>query len=270
MSRLPKLCSDKTKQEQEQIQSKLLHQNSVPDSVQSQKHPNLIITYGPAGSGKSSVLQQALKRLKIQQDDYINMNIDNIVENSDEFKSRIQEIKQDLDRDPTTAQKKAAELYDAVRTCYGNDVYDELLVKAFRNHYHVVFETTGGSLDWFARVILFATKAGYRTVAVWPYVDDVNELKKRVTTRGKETGRFVPDQVVHSMYASAKKNFLCLATLVDELYIYDNSTIQRELVFELEKSKDLLEPPIVKCKTNLRKLQLYDSFADQFNRWCHF
>jgi adenylate kinase family enzyme len=69
--------------------------NAITSKFFENKQPNypyFIITYGPPGSGKSTVLKNLFNKLDIKQKNTINILVDEIVENIEEYKIESKKI----------------------------------------------------------------------------------------------------------------------------------------------------------------------------------
>ena len=128
-----------------------------------------IITAGPTGSGKTSLIIETLKQLKIENEPYEKILVDDLVENDDKYKNRVNKIISDTeeeciyDTNKLSCEKNkyenpSKELLDKFKNAYfttrqepgclynkENDTCDIINDKKIKNTSakHIIFEFTG-------------------------------------------------------------------------------------------------------------------------------
>lgn len=158
--------------------------------------PELIIIAGPNGSGKTSVTGKILEHQWIENCVYINP--DNIAQ--DEFG----------DWNSPEAVQKAAKRAAELR--------EENLLK----REGIVFETVLSSIDKIF-YIKRAKEAGYFIRLFYVGTDHPSINASRIAHRVMEGGHDVPISKIISRFTKSIANCSTIATLVDRLYVYDNS-----------------------------------------------
>lgn len=158
--------------------------------------PELIIIAGPNGSGKTSVTGKILEHQWIEKCVYINP--DNIAQ--DEFG----------DWNSPEAVQKAAKRAAELR--------EENLLK----REGIVFETVLSSIDKIF-YIKRAKEAGYFIRLFYVGTDHPSINASRIAHRVMEGGHDVPISKIISRFTKSIANCSIIATLVDRLYVYDNS-----------------------------------------------
>ena len=145
-----------------------------------QAEPELIVPYGPPGSGKSGATRMVLERLSLTKDDCIDVNIDNMV------RSYMREVlkNEELFHDQST--------YFAVRKGWPSRAKAMAVERAIATRRHLIKETTGRKLSTADSVIAPAfARQQYRTHIVYPLTPFVYILS-RVLARKRESGQGHP------------------------------------------------------------------------------
>ena len=133
------------------------------------KQKYFIITAGPTGSGKSSLIIETLKQLKIENEPYEKILVDDLVENDEKYKNRINKIISDTEQEcyydtnilyceKNKYENPNQKLLDAFKNAYfntrqepgclynqENDTCDVINDKKIKNtsDKHIIFEFTG-------------------------------------------------------------------------------------------------------------------------------
>ncbi len=174
----------------------------------SKHRPVLIVIAGPNGSGKTSVTSKILHHEWLEDSEYINP--DNVAR--DIFG----------DWNNQDAVLKAAN--------YCNDWREKCLVE----HKSHIFETVmsaGDKVDY----ILRAKEAGFFIRLFFVSTESPTINAKRVANRVLNGGHDVPIPKIISRYDKSIANCKILSSIVDRLYVYDNSIEDAEarLLFRL-------------------------------------
>ena len=176
------------------------------------EQPKLIIIAGPNGSGKTSVTGKILEHQWIENCVYINP--DNIAQDDfGDWNSPAAVIK---------AANKAAELRE----------------ECLLNREGILFETVlsaADKLDYIRR----AKEAGYFIRLFFVGTDHPSINASRIAHRVMEGGHDVPISKIVSRFAKSIFNCSIIASLVDRLYVYDNSVDYAEpkLLFRAANGK---------------------------------
>ncbi len=174
--------------------------------------PKLVIIAGPNGSGKTSVTSKILEHEWIEGCFYINP--DNIAR--DEFG----------DWNSPEAVMKAAKRAE------------ELREDCLKNKQGILFETVLSADDKLS-FIHRAKDAGYFIRLFFVGTDSPTINASRIANRVMEGGHDVPIPKIISRYSKSIANCAKLASLVDRLYVYDNSEdfAEPKLLFRVTNGK---------------------------------
>ena len=185
--------------------------------------PKLIIIAGPNGSGKTSLTSQILKHEWIE--DCIYINPDNIAQ--EKFNGW-----NDLD-----SVLKAAQFATTLRN------------ECLENNKSLIFETVlsaADKIDYIEKAI----SLGYFVRLFFVGTNHPSINASRITNRVLEGGHDVPISKIISRYYKSVINCVILSTIVDRLYVYDNSVNY--------------ENPKLLFRTKNGKLE---KFYSQINEW---
>lgn len=170
--------------------------------------PLLIVIAGPNGSGKTTITSQVLRSEWVEDAEYINP--DNV------------------------AQEQFGDWnsYDAVRDAA--NYCKEWRERCLRNGKSLIFETVMSAEDK-VDFILRAKCAGYFVRVFFVSTDNPSINASRIATRVMKGGHDVPISKIISRYRKSILNCIEIASIVDRLYVYDNSIDNRaaELLFRL-------------------------------------
>lgn len=178
----------------------------------SEHRPVLIVIAGPNGSGKTSVTSKILLHKWLENSEYINP--DNVAR--DVFG----------DWNNQNAVIKAAN--------YCNDWREKCLIGR-RNH---IFETVMSANDK-VDYILRAKEAGFFIRLFFVSTESPTINAKRVAKRVLNGGHDVPIPKIISRYDKSIANCRILSSVVDRLYVYDNSIedTEAQLLFRLSNGE---------------------------------
>lgn len=178
----------------------------------SEHRPVLIVIAGPNGSGKTSVTSRILRHEWMEDSEYINP--DNVAR--DIFG----------DWNDQNAVFKAAQ--------YCNDWREQCLAER-KSH---IFETVMSANDK-VDYILRAKAAGFFIRLFFVSTESPTINAKRVANRVLNGGHDVPIPKIISRYDKSIANCRILSSIVDRLYVYDNSVEDTEakLLFRLREGE---------------------------------
>ncbi len=182
---------------------------SIESKMETSKHrPVLIVIAGPNGSGKTSVTSKILHHEWLEDSEYINP--DNVAR--DMFG----------DWNNPEAVMKAAN--------YCNEWRERCLAEKKS----LIFETVMSASDK-VDYILRAKEAGFFVRLFFVSTESPTINAKRVANRVINGGHDVSISKIISRYDKSMANCKILSTIVDRLYIYDNSieNIEARLLFRL-------------------------------------
>lgn len=154
------------------------------------KKPTLIITLGPTGAGKATLMNQAIKELGVRK--FERVLVDDLVENDAAYKRAILDLvlthkfpdgmKESLLNPSNELMKAFSDAYFAARQGASklDKANDATLDAAFKATKNIVFEMTG---TYYPRWLIdMAQEKGYRIVAAYSIVNFC-DLVKRNTNR---------------------------------------------------------------------------------------
>lgn len=180
--------------------------------VSGEHRPVLIVIAGPNGSGKTSVTSRILHHEWLEDSEYINP--DNVA------------------RDVFGDWNDRDSILKAANYC--NEWRERCLEKC-QSH---IFETVM-SADEKVEYILRAKEAGFFIRLFFVSTDSPTINAKRVAKRVLNGGHDVPIPKIISRYDKSVANCVILSSIVDRLYVYDNSIEDSEarLLFRLADGK---------------------------------
>jgi len=171
------------------------------------KQKYFIITAGPTGSGKSSLIIETLKQLKIENEPYEKILVDDLVENDEKYKNRINKIISDTEQEcyydtnilyceKNKYENPNQKLLDAFKNAYFNtrqepgclnnqenktcDVINDDKIKNTKNK-HIIFEFTGSYIPtWLLNLNWIHTN--YKIIFTYSLVH-LNKLIERNKSR---------------------------------------------------------------------------------------
>ena len=180
--------------------------------VVNEHKPVLIVIAGPNGSGKTSVTSRILRHEWMEDSEYINP--DNVA------------------RDIFGDWNNRESVLKAASYC--NDWRERCLAE----HKSHIFETVMSANDK-VDYILRAKAAGFFVRLFFVSTESPTINAKRVANRVLNGGHDVPIPKIISRYDKSIANCRILSTIVDRLYIYDNSVEDAEakLLFRLREGE---------------------------------
>ncbi|MDE6685662.1 MAG: zeta toxin family protein [Duncaniella sp.] len=180
--------------------------------VVNEHKPVLIVIAGPNGSGKTSVTSRILRHEWMEDSEYINP--DNVA------------------RDIFGDWNNRESVLKAASYC--NDWRERCLAE----HKSHIFETVMSANDKVG-YILRAKAAGFFVRLFFVSTESPTINAKRVANRVLNGGHDVPIPKIISRYDKSIANCRILSTIVDRLYIYDNSVEDTEakLLFRLREGE---------------------------------
>ncbi|NBO56853.1 MAG: hypothetical protein EBU84_20170, partial [Actinobacteria bacterium] len=206
--------------------SNKIKNKSIPVVSQEQKH--LIMLYGPPASGKSIAKNIMLYKLNIDSENYIDINLDDIIGDDETYKKTIDTLKKyDL---TMKIEQQATEVYSNTRK-KANLVFELLLFITRLYDISLVVEVTGSSLCamvWWDKILSFFKSKDYIISLIYPFVTNEETLISRAQQRGKNIYRFISDEIMINSILGAKKNINKILeesitnALFDNIYIYNN------------------------------------------------
>jgi hypothetical protein len=241
------------------------------------KVKHLIMLYGPPASGKSIAKQIMLSKFSIDDDDYIDINLDDIIGNDRKYKSELEALKKEHEAlkkehgniSPSVViQNRATNLYFSIRN-KANLVFELLVFITRLYDISLVVEVTGGtycSMIWWYNILRFFKTKKYTISLIYPVVTDAQQIVSRANERGKEIFRFVSVDVINENIKGAKMN---IKTIIDDsramfhnfdnIYIYKNEDSNFVPYAKMEDKGKLLklfDDNIIYKKENGRNLPL--------------
>ena len=174
--------------------------------------PELIIIAGPNGSGKTSITQQFLHHEWAERTTYINPD----------------QVAKDMFGDWNNSEA----VLKAANYC------SELREKCLSEKKSFVFETVFSAQDKIDFVIR-AKKAGFFIRIFFISTSNPSINASRIAKRVMEGGHDVPIAKIISRYNKSIQNCKTVSSIVDRLYVYDNSfdDVDAKPVFRLSEGK---------------------------------
>jgi hypothetical protein len=170
-----------------------------------------VIKYGPPSSGKGYL--EGLLAKSINVDSYIDVNVDKYVEYAFSHK----DICEKCDSTSPITQDE----YFYLRNKFASNMSDDVMYMALRKGQHVMWETTGNSVDWTINyVIPLVKKFNYQVVLMYPLVN-LKNLVERCSKRAQAAN--CTEQYIGTIKRNADKNFAVLIKHIDTTFIYDNN-----------------------------------------------
>lgn len=196
--------------------------------------PKFFLTFGPPGSGKSTILAKLLEQFKINEDDLVQVLVDNFVEQAPGYLDDVKAIV-DMKLSEKEQSQKLTEVYFRYRKSYGDAVSDGVLYQALAKKFNIVWETTGNSIEYAIKTIYEARLNGYLVFLIYPFVETEN-LKERAKKRAKtsKNPRLPDEAFIASSVIKAQKNFKTISKYVDKAFVYNNNEA------DLEKIKNFI------------------------------
>jgi len=214
------------------VLDKLSNKIKIKTVSGSAKQKHLIMLYGPPASGKSIAKQIMLSKLSIAPDDYIDINLDDIIGEDETYQNTIEALKKEHNNSSDTPsdkiKKEATDIYFKIRN-KANLVFELLVFITRLYDISLVVEVTGGtlcSMVWWDNILSFFQSKNYTISLIYPVVSDVNTIVSRADKRGNEIFRFVPPETIRESIEGAKKNIKRILGLplnrFNNIYIYYN------------------------------------------------
>ena len=178
-----------------------------------------IINYGPPASGKGSIKTKIFEYLEIK--DYVDVNVDNFV---------VKKCEEDNTANISICNTMNQEQYKKYRV-KADELSDYTLNKGLEEGKHILWETTGNSVDWtISTYIPLAKKHGYKIVISFPIVKYAT-IKSRCENRAQAAN--CSTDYLTGMRNNSYKNFKKISPYCDIVLIYDNNDAPK-LIYSLD------------------------------------
>lgn len=193
--------------------------------------PRAVISYGPTGSGKSSVLYSYLSLLpENDRPDATNFTpilIDTLVDMIQDFQHFNPCDNNNGSSSNVSKEMKALcslALQQKYHTCRKevDDISTLLFRTAIQNRYNILYETTGNNVSWLMGDLHTLRASGYEIILVYPIVP-LKTLLQRLDVREKQEKRIVNRAFVNTNYVNALNHLHQVLPHVDHLYLFDNT-----------------------------------------------
>lgn len=189
--------------------------------------PFYFVMYGPPGSGKSAILSSMMNEMSIPAHTLIRVLIDEYVEQFAAYNGPIAQLKIEWKAGKITTEDfidHSEKIYWDVRREGAEIVEQQVLQRARENKYHVLKETTGGSVSSLLEKRQLFSRSGYQTILVYPFVTKAT-LLSRIAQRAADTGRYPDPAKLEKQIREAQENFLKVYSGFDVVTIVDNEKI---------------------------------------------
>lgn len=183
--------------------------------------PFAVLTMGVPGTGKTTLVKPFLRGKS-----YACACPDDVKEQLPEF---------------TLALSKRAKNAAAVVHEESSKIASDIADRAVRERKNLLIDGTGANLDKYSNVIRRLKAAGYK-VTVLAVHAPFAVVKKRIASRAKATGRYVPTGTVAFIKDKVPCNFLPIAGMVDEFRLYDVTKKPRPIVIKRGAKMNITDP----------------------------
>ena len=225
--------------------SKKIKNKPIQGVSQEKEQKHLIMLYGPPASGKSIAKKIMLSKLGINNDNYIDINLDDIIGDDNKYRETIDTLKNSSEI-TDDIQELAKKVYFDTRN-KAKLVFELLLFITRLYDISLVVEVTGStfcSMVWWDKILSFFKSKDYKISLIYPFVKDQDTLIKRAAERGKQIYRFISKDTMIDSISNAKKNINRILKesidnqRFDNIYIYNN---EDEKFNTLSDEKQLIE-----------------------------
>lgn len=220
--------------------SSTIANKKTKDTYAPNTEKHLIMLYGPPASGKTKAKEIILNKLNIANDNYIDINLDDIIGDDKTYITTISDLKRRAS-DPNTGisqdiKDEATDIYFSIRN-KANIVFELLLFITRLYNISLVVEVTGGtycSMIWWYNILSFYKSKEYKITLIYPVISNSTTIINRAEGRAKEIFRFVSSNSIEKSIENAKKNIKTIIedkdknNIFDSIYIYYNDN---ELLF---------------------------------------
>ena len=224
--------------------------------------PFYFVMYGPPGSGKSAILATLMAEMGIPAHTLIRVLIDEYVEQFTAYSGPIVQLKSEWKAGNLSTEDfidRSEKIYWDVRK-EGAEIVEQLVLQRAREmKYHVLKETTGGSVSSLLEKKQLFARSGYQTILVYPFVTKAT-LLSRIALRAAETGRYPDPAKLEKQIREAQENFLKVYSTFDIVIIVDNEKVFGEggtLVRRVQTAGIEQVEPIYTSKCNVRQAEQY-------------
>jgi len=210
-------------------------QKSQADSTS----PQMILTAGPPGAGKTTILKHHLDSINRKHEEFAIISVDDLMEMIPEYQKAIDILKYKPDygvkinQNQKLSSRRAA---DDCRNLARALTRDHLLPRILREKRDFIYDTTARNTRFYERLIDDAKKLGYHVTTLY-VTASLDTLRDRVSGRSMKTGRYIPLNTVKFISDTMKTRrvFESLCRLSDRCFAYDN---ERKQILLAEKDYD--------------------------------
>lgn len=175
--------------------------------------PEVILTMGGSGSGKSTLLKGLMESLDKK---YSYLDVDDIKNHIPEYKSF----------QKTNVEDAAFLVHEE-----SSDIGKLALEKLSLNKHNFIFDSTLKDADWAVNLVKVLKARGYKIKVIAATVP-IDVATKRCLDRAKETGRFIPENIIKQSHEKVSESFKRLIDIVEDLKLFDTNNEGINLVYE--------------------------------------
>jgi len=192
--------------------------NKVMEKVGKSSKPVMILSGGGSASGKSSVLKSALPN---HSHEVAYIDSDAIKENIPEYKALVK------DKDESAAAHTHLE---------SSHVASEAIRRAMEDKKSFVYDSTMKNQERIEKLTNEARSKGYDVHIIFADLDK-NIAHERASKRAEETGRKVPEEIIHASHEGAIKTLGNVHHLADSVTVYSTKGDKPEIAYKRSGDK---------------------------------
>ena len=210
------------------------------DETKKPSQPYFIIGFGPPASGKSSILDtlnRLRKKLKINKNNTIVVDVDKIFQSTKQWEKQKKEI-ESIFKNSVDKHEAIQKLYTTYRF-FSDQIADQISFRAAAERWNIYWETTGWSLGTSKSYVKMFHNMNYKVICVYPFVFQdmiLERLRKRAIEEGQPPKG---EDGVKDNIGRALDNLMKLKESgIDEIIFVDNTGKKgdEKIIFYIEQN----------------------------------